>query len=62
MSTIQRELAVTRIMMRAKAKIASGYDSMTVHLEALRELDRLALNLADLRFYKRELSKLTGVK
>jgi hypothetical protein len=62
MSTLQRDLAITRIMMRAKSKMKDGWDSMTVHLEALRELDRLALNVSDLRFYKRELSKVTGIK
>lgn len=62
MSHIQRELAVSRILMRARKKLNDGYDSMTVHLEALRELDRLALTVADLRFYKRELSKVTGVR
>jgi hypothetical protein len=49
-------------MMRAKSKMKDGWDSMTVHLEALRELDRLSLNVSDLRFYKRELSKVTGIK
>jgi hypothetical protein len=62
MSTLQRELAITRIMMRAKSKMKDGWDSMAVHLEALRELDRLSLNVSDLRYDKRELSKVTGVK
>jgi hypothetical protein len=62
MSNIQRELAIGRILMRAKTKMKVGYDSMTVHLEGLRELDRLSLNVSDLRYYKQELSKVTGVK
>jgi hypothetical protein len=33
-----------------------------VHLEGLRELDRLSLNVSDLRYYKSELSKVTGIR
>jgi hypothetical protein len=62
MSSIQRELEITRILMRAKSKMKIGYDSMTVHLEGLRELDRLSLNVSDLRYYKQELSKVTGIR
>jgi hypothetical protein len=62
MSIVQRELAAERILWRADNQIRNGFDSISVHVEALRELDKLAFNVSDLRFYKQKLSKITGMR
>jgi hypothetical protein len=62
MTLFQRDLKADAVIREAALKLTRGYDSMTVHVEALRELDSLAFNVADLRYYKMKLSKVTGVR
>jgi hypothetical protein len=59
---IQRDMKADVVLRLAALKLKWGYDSMTVHVEALRELDKLAFNISDLRYYKMKLSKVTGVR
>ena len=60
MSITQRDLKAEEILRRAQQRIAQGMDSVTAHEAGCRELDRLGYGIADLRYYKQRLSKITG--